>query len=55
MAENLFCKKQKTTTPAFREGWERTFNRLHFLIEEMAEKHEKKMQKDLERKIWRGK
>ena len=55
MAENLFCKKQKTTTPAFREGWDRTFNHFPFLINEAIKKHEEKMQKDLERKIWRGK
>ena len=108
MAENLFCKTHKGSTPAFREGWDRTFcnwltedeidkelqkakDKMIFTgketiksfkiekvmrfygkcvkenydkpsnfpsqeaINDSMDKHEKEMQKDLERKIWRGK
>jgi len=55
MAENLLCKNQKGTTPAFREGWDRTFNKFYFRLNEEMEKHEKQMQKDLERRVFTGK
>lgn len=55
MAKNLLSKNQKGTTPAYREGWERTFNHFRFLINEGIKKHDEKMQKDLERRIFTGK
>ena len=39
MAENLLSKNQKGTTPAFREGWDRTFNR--WTAEEIREAKQK--------------
>jgi predicted nucleic acid-binding Zn ribbon protein len=28
MAENMFCKNQKTSSDKFRENWERTFRKI---------------------------
>ena len=30
MGENLLCPKQIATTPEFREGWDRVFNKFPF-------------------------
>ena len=66
MAENLLSKNQKGTTPAFREGWDRTFcNWLtedeidkelrHLSCEIKMREHDKEMQKYTERRIFTGK
>ena len=55
MAENLLSKNQKGTTPAFREGWDRTFNLFLKAINRGMNEHDKEMQKYTERRIFTGK